>query len=111
MSKCICCKVSNTGKTSMFCDNCWSYMMPEKNHKGKKLEWGDIWMLVAHWHAIHDEKDKNFDFAHDVVLTAYSHDHYHRPNGVKLCLEMEPSDDILCELEKGHSGKHAVFWK
>jgi hypothetical protein len=112
MKTCICCKkskVTESGQSS-HCDNCWEYLMPERDHKGKKLEWGDIWTIFCHWHALHNKKDKDFEFAHDVILTAYSHKHYHRDD-VKQCLQQDPSENVLCELESKHSGQHAYFYE
>jgi len=47
-------------------------MMPDKDWVGDKLEWGDIWTILCHWHAQHDDDDKNFDFCHDVILVAFN---------------------------------------
>ena len=104
--KCLCCKTNEVdmtkGQTS-HCDDCWDYLMG----KGKDgIKWGDIWTLMCHWHATHEEGDKDFDFAHDVILTAYSHKHYYRKGGAKIC-KMD-LDRYECELEKGHSGSHMV---
>jgi len=69
---CLCCKTNETNKSEAMCDNCWNYMMPDKDWVGDKLEWGDIWTILCHWHAQHDDDDKNFDFCHDVILVAFN---------------------------------------
>ena len=68
--KCICCKSNKSNKTESYCDNCWNYLMPERNQKG--ITWQDIWTLISYWHATHDESDKDYDFVHDVILVAFS---------------------------------------
>jgi hypothetical protein len=76
--------------------------------KGKDgIQWEDLWTLMCHWHATHDEGDKNFDFAHDIILVAYSHKHYYRENFKKCDMDL---DRFECSLEKGHSGQHAILW-
>jgi len=107
---CKCCKknIVDTSKGQQsHCDNCWDYMMGE----GKDgLQWGDIWMLMCHWHSTHDEGDKDFDFAHDVILTAYSHKHYYRKD-LKICEHGILGGDIKCGEERGHSGSHMYLWE
>lgn len=71
---CLCCKIGEIGKNTFYCENCWNYLMPNKGVDG--IAWGDIWTLVAHWHACHDAFDKDYDFVHDVVLVAYSEKHH-----------------------------------
>lgn len=73
MTKCICCKhgyITKDGQKD-FCSNCWNYLMG--NPQG--LEWMDIWTLICRWHSTHDKSHKDYDSAHDCILTAYTKKH------------------------------------
>ena len=67
--QCLCCKKSQTGKNGHYCDNCWDYLMPERGQEG--IGWDNIWTMIAHWHATHDESDKNYEFVDQIITGCY----------------------------------------
>ncbi len=71
----MCCLVSEVSKGGQesHCDNCWNYLMPA-NYTSNGLQWGDIWSILCHWHAIHDEQDNDFEFVHKIILLCYKHE-------------------------------------
>ena len=66
--QCICCK-KNLINDSNFCQTCFDYLIPHRGQTG--ITWGDIWALVAHWYATHDETDKDYEFCNDVIKIVY----------------------------------------
>lgn len=71
---CICCQTNEVGNSEIICENCWRYLMPKKHWQGAKLEWGDIWVILCHWHALHDVDDKDYEFVHKIILLCYQHE-------------------------------------
>lgn len=74
MTKCICCQTNEVNKTEIMCDNCWRYLMPDKDWEGDRLKWGDIWTILCHWHALHDKTDKDYEFVHNIVIGCYKYE-------------------------------------
>lgn len=57
--------------TGTHCDNCWKYLMGDP----MGLEWMDIWVIICHWHNLHDKSHKDYDSCNDCILTAYTEKH------------------------------------
>ena len=72
MKTCDCCKTNDVGKNTFYCESCWSFLLPDRDKAG--ITWGDIWYMLCHWHSLHDESNKDYEFVHQLVIQAYKYE-------------------------------------